>query len=71
VSTSRAPDGEVFGVVLVAFRLDKLNHAVNGKLLKGGLIVLFFVALILVQNFTGRKAKLRLMELEAKQKAAS
>ena len=68
VGAITAPDGEVFGVVLVAFRLDKLNHAVAGKLWKGAGIVLFFVALILVQNFAGRKAKLRLMDLEARQK---
>ncbi len=70
VGAITATDGEVYGVVLVAFRLDKLNRAVLGKLGKGLGIVLFFVGLILVQNVASRKAKLRLMHLEAAQKAS-
>jgi hypothetical protein len=65
VGAVTAPDGEVYGVVLVAFRHDKLNRAVNGKLLKGLGMVVFFVGLILVQNLSSRKSKLRLIELEA------
>jgi len=70
VGAVTAPDGEVYGVVLVAFRHDKLNHAANGKLLKGLGMVVFFVGLILVQNLSSRKSKLRLMELEAATRSA-
>jgi hypothetical protein len=70
VGSITAPDGEVYGVVLVAFRHDKLNRAVLGKLGKGLGIVLFFIGLILVQNVASRKSKLRLLNLEAAQKAA-
>jgi hypothetical protein len=71
VGAVTAPDGEVYGVVLVAFRHDKLNHAVNNKLLKGLGMVVFFVGLILVQNLSSRKSKLRLMELEATTRSAT
>jgi hypothetical protein len=70
VGAISAPDGEIYGVVLVAFRHDKLNRAIRGKLLKGLGMVVFFVGLILVQNLSSRKAKLRLLELEAEHKAA-
>ena len=70
VGAITSAEGEVMGEVLVAFRHDKLNRAVAGKLLKGLGIVLFFVGLILVQNVSSRKSKLRLMDLEAAQKAA-
>src|SRR5581483_6191890 len=63
-------EGESYGVVLIAFRHDRLNRATVGKLLKGLAITLFFVSLILVQNFFSRRAKLRLMDLEAALKAA-
>jgi Stage II sporulation protein E (SpoIIE) len=62
--------GEGFGVVLVAFKHDRLNRATVGKLLKGLAITVFFVGLILVQNFFSRKAKLRLLGLEAALSAA-
>jgi hypothetical protein len=62
--------GESYGVVLIAFRHDRLSRATVGKLLKGLAITLFFVSLILVQNFFSRRAKLRLMDLEAALKAA-
>ena len=50
---------------IVAFRHDRMNRAVIGKLLKGLGITLFFVCLILVQNMLSRRAKLRLLDLEA------
>jgi stage II sporulation SpoE-like protein len=62
--------GDATGVALVAFRHDRMNRAVVGKLLKGLGITLFFVALILVQNFLARRAKLRLLDLEAALSAA-
>ena len=58
------------GVVLVAFRHDRMNRAVLGKLGKGLGITLFFVCLILVQNVLSRRAKLRLLDLEAALSAA-
>ncbi|HXU71466.1 MAG TPA: hypothetical protein VN947_19170 [Polyangia bacterium] len=62
--------GDPTGVALVAFRHDRMNRAVLGKLLKGLGITLFFVALILVQNVLSRRAKLRLLDLEAALSAA-
>ncbi|MGZ3407716.1 MAG: hypothetical protein ACXVAN_14800, partial [Polyangia bacterium] len=62
--------GDATGVALVAFRHDRMNRAVVGKLLKGLAITLFFVCLILVQNVLSRRAKLRLLDLEAALSAA-
>jgi len=62
--------GDATGVALVAFRHDRMNRAVLGKLLKGLAITLFFVCLILVQNMLSRRAKLRLLGLEAALSAA-
>jgi hypothetical protein len=62
--------GDATGVALVAFRHDRMNRAVVGKLLKGLGITLFFVCLILVQNVLSRRAKLRLLDLEAALSAA-
>jgi hypothetical protein len=70
IGTITSDDGEPFGVVLVAFRHERLNRAVAGKLGKGLAITLFFVALILVQNLASRRAKLRLYDLEAALSAA-
>jgi hypothetical protein len=62
--------GDATGVALVAFRHDRMNRAVAGKLLKGLAITLFFVCLILVQNVLSRRGKLRLLDLEAALAAA-
>jgi hypothetical protein len=62
--------GDPTGVALVAFRHDRMNRAVFGKLVKGLAITLFFVCLILVQNVLSRRAKLRLRDLEAALSAA-
>jgi len=62
--------GDATGVALVAFRHDRMNRAVLGKLLKGLGITLFFLCLILVQNLLSRRAKLRLLDLEAALAAA-
>jgi hypothetical protein len=62
--------GDVLGVVLMAFRHDRMNRAISGKLLKGLAITIFFVCLILLQNVLARRAKLRLLDLEAALSAA-
>jgi hypothetical protein len=62
--------GDATGIALIAFRHDRMNRAVVGKLLKGLAITLFFVCLILVQNVLSRRAKLRLLDLEAALSAA-
>lgn len=62
--------GDPTGVALIAFRHDRMNRAVLGKLAKGLGITLFFVCLILVQNVLARRAKLRLLDLEAALAAA-
>jgi hypothetical protein len=62
--------GDPTGVALIALRHDRINRAVARKLWKGLGITVFFVALILVQNVLGRRAKLRLLELEAALSAA-
>jgi hypothetical protein len=62
--------GDPIGVALIAFRHDRMNRAVLGKLAKGLGITLFFVCLILVQNVLARRAKLRLLDLEAALSAA-
>ncbi len=55
--------GRSVGAVLVAFDMRQTNAAVRGKYLKGLGITAFFVALIVFQNLTGRRTKLRLLEL--------
>src|SRR5207249_2645474 len=58
------------GAVLVAFRMDPTNTAIRGKYFKGFGIVIFFVGLILAQNFASRREKLRLLEIESRHAAA-
>jgi hypothetical protein len=70
VGTITSPDGATVGAVLVAFDMDRTNKAVRNKYLKGFGIVIFFVALILVQNVLGRRDKLRLLDLEERYKNA-
>lgn len=57
-------DGQLVGAVLVAFDMTRTNAAVRMKFLKGLGMVLFFVALILVQNVLSRRDKLRLLDIE-------
>lgn len=57
-------DGQLVGAVLVAFDMTRINAAVRTKYLKGLGMVLFFVALILVQNVLSRRDKLRLLDIE-------
>jgi hypothetical protein len=63
------PDG-LAGAVLVAFSMDRTNASIFKKYLKGLGMVLFFVALILVQNVSSRHDKLRLLDLERRYAAA-
>ncbi len=62
--------GKNIGSVLVAFDMDRTNKSVRGKYYKGFGMVVFFVALILVQNVIGRRDKLRLLDLEARYASA-
>lgn len=51
------------GVVLVAFRTERLGREITARLAKGLGVAVFFVGLILVQNIIGRRDKLRLRRL--------
>jgi hypothetical protein len=51
------------GAVLVAFDMTRINSAVRTKYLKGLGMIVFFVALILLQNISGRRDKLRLLDV--------
>lgn len=70
LGTITAESGEPFGVVLVAFSNASLKRATLRKYLKGLAVTVFFVGLILIQNILQRRAKLRLLDLEAALKAA-
>ncbi len=62
--------GNPVGAVIVAFDMTATNAAVRGKYLKGLGMIVFFVGLIIVQNVLGRREKLRLLDLEAREMAA-
>ena len=51
------------GVVLIALKADHLNAAIRKKLYKGSAVTLFFLAVILVQQLSARRAKLRLLSM--------
>ena len=51
------------GAMLVAFDMTRINSAVRTKYLKGLGMIVFFVALILLQNISGRRDKLRLLDV--------
>jgi len=70
LSTVTDERGEDLGVVLVAFSMDSVNGQIVKKYLKGLGMVVFFVGLILIQNILSRREKLRLFELEERQRAA-
>lgn len=59
---------EELGVVVVAFSMDGVNAAILKKYLKGLGILVFFLGLILTQNLLSRRDKLRLLDLEARQR---
>ncbi|MFO0576720.1 MAG: hypothetical protein U1A78_22170 [Polyangia bacterium] len=59
-------EGRMLGGVIIAFDMARINASIRMKYLKGLGVVLFFVALILVQNVLGRRDKLRLLDLEAR-----
>ena len=70
LSTVTDERGEDLGVVLVAFSMETVNDQIAKKYLKGLGMVVFFVGLILIQNILSRREKLRLFELEERQRAA-
>ncbi len=70
LSTITSERGEDLGVVLVAFSMDAVNANIVKKYLKGLGMVVFFVGLILIQNIMSRREKLRLFQLEERQRAA-
>lgn len=55
------------GAILVAFSMERTNTAIARKYLQGVGMIAFFVALILIQNVSARRDKLRLLDLEARQ----
>lgn len=63
-------DGKPLGALLIAFDMRHTNAEIRGKYLKGGGLVVFFVLLILVQNVSSRREKLRLLDLESKYASA-
>lgn len=61
---ARVGDGpEPRGALVVAMRTDRLRHDMDRRLLKGTLVTLFFLAVILVQQLAGRRAKLRMIAM--------
>lgn len=63
-------EGKKFGAVLVAFDMTRTIRAVEIKYLKGLGMIVFFVALILMQSVVSRRDKLRLLDLERRYAAA-
>lgn len=59
-------EGKKFGAVLVAFDMTRTIQAVQIKYLKGLGMIVFFVALILMQSVVARRDKLRLLDLESR-----
>jgi hypothetical protein len=70
IGTVLGEDGKDIGTVIVAFDMERTNHAVRMKYLKFGGLCSFFVALILVQNIVSRRQKLWRLDLQAKYAAA-
>lgn len=58
------------GALLIAFDMTRVNSAVRTKYLKGLGMIVFFVALILIQNITARRDKLRLLDVGRRYAAA-
>jgi hypothetical protein len=57
------PGGKPAGLVLIALKTDRLREQVAKKLWKGAAITLFFLGVILVQQVSSRRAKMRLLSL--------
>lgn len=58
------------GVLVVAFSMDRTNGIIRSKILKGLGLILLFVALLVLQNVSSRRDKLRLLEHDARQRFA-
>lgn len=71
IGTVVGENGRDIGTVIVAFDMERTNHAVRLKYLKFGGICSFFVALILVQNTVSRRNRLRLLDLKTRYSAAN
>ena len=59
-------DAKPLGALVIGFDMRATNAAIRGKYLKGIGLVAFFVLLILVQNVTSRRERLRVLEIESK-----
>jgi hypothetical protein len=70
IGTILDEDGKDIGTILVAFDMLRTNETVRFKYVKFAGLVVFFVALILVQNTVSRRNKLRLLDLETRYSAA-
>ena len=58
------------GAILLAFRMERVNAQTRTDLLRGSAMTAFFVIVILIQSFTARLRKLRLLDLEAARASA-
>ena len=70
IAAVRDDAGKPIGAIVVAFSMERTNAAIRMKYIKGFGMVVFFVALILVQNVVSRRDKLRLLDLESRYAAA-
>jgi hypothetical protein len=59
----KQPAKKPAGLVLIALRTDHLRKAVRKKLIKGGAITIFFLFVILFQQLSARRAKMKLISL--------
>ena len=62
-SAGPARPTEPGGVVLVALRTDALRAGIRKKLIKGLVITVFFLCVILMQQVSARRSKMRLLSL--------
>ena len=63
LATVEAPGGATSGLVLVALKTDRLRKQIARKLWKGLAVTVFFLGVILVQQLSSRRAKLRMLSL--------
>jgi hypothetical protein len=70
IGTVLGDDGKNIGTVIVAFDMTRTNNEIRFKYMKFTALVVFFVALILLQNTMSRKNKLRLLDMEARYASA-
>lgn len=68
--TESATGSSQVGALLIAFDMSRVNGSVRTKYLKGLGMIVFFVALILIQSITARRDKLRLLDVGRRYAAA-